>query len=96
VSDTFSDRQQASFDRAQAQHDAQEPPEPCRVCDGTCKVEVEAITDSDGCLIYWPTINKPEVECPFCVDGVKPVVHHEVWCGGDCECYKAGQEGHQC
>jgi len=68
---TWTERSTTGFDRAQAAYDRQEPPEPCRICDGTCRVEVEAITDADGCLIYWPTINKPEVECSFCIDGVK-------------------------
>ena len=64
-------QQDASFDRAQAQYDAQEPPEfpECRICNGTGKVEVASFLDVDGIEMPWPrAINAPEVACPSCMD----------------------------
>jgi hypothetical protein len=91
VSEEWFDRQQASFDRAQRQY-------PCHACDGTGKAIVAAVLDVDGNVRPRPRQGglEPEVECPFCESTVRPVQHHEVWCGGDCECYKAGQEGRAC
>lgn len=64
---TFDERSQSSIHRAQSAY--MEPPEPCRVCDGTRKVRVASIQDVDDRVIYLEG-DGPEVECPFCVDGV--------------------------
>jgi hypothetical protein len=82
MNDIQAQRSDASFARAQAHYDHMEPPEPyeCRVCDGTGKVTVASILDCDSVEREWPNSivlggksfpDGPEVECPFCVDGVK-------------------------
>ena len=63
---TFDERSQSSFDRAESAH--LEPPEypECRICDGTCRVEVASICDCDGKQHPWPNNTGVDVECPFC------------------------------
>lgn len=81
MNDTWTERSQSSFERAQSHYDHMEPKEypECRVCDGTGKVTVASILDCDSVEREWPNSivlggksfpDGPEVECPFCVDGV--------------------------
>jgi len=71
MNETHWERAQSSFDRAQSHYDNMEPPEnTCEVCDGTGKVRVAAIQDVDDRTFYLEG-DGPEVECPFCVGGVR-------------------------
>jgi len=69
MTSTFDERSTSGFDRAQSHYDNMEPPEPCRVCDGTGKVRVAAIQDVDDRTFYLEG-DGPEVDCPFC-EGVQ-------------------------
>jgi len=70
MNDTWTERSTTGFDRAQAAYDRQEPKEypECRVCDGTCRVEVASVFDVDGHERFWPVGRGEhvEVDCPFC------------------------------
>lgn len=65
MNDTFAERATSGMDRAQSHYDNMEPPEPCRICDGTGRVRVASIQDVEDRIIYLEG-DGPEVGCPFC------------------------------
>jgi len=73
MNDTLTERSTSGFDRAQSHYDNMEPPEvrECSVCDSTGRVRVASILDADNKWRTWPLDEELEIDCPFCIDGVK-------------------------
>lgn len=63
-----------SYQKAQAQYDAQEPPEEreCRFCDGQGVVVVSELKDAGGVRYSFSAQTElPSMPCPICVTGLE-------------------------